>query len=70
MSDFKSKSLVDGKGVLFTNHDKIDEASPDMKGELFYNGELLRIAGWIVETKKGVLISIGIDKLGKKNYGN
>lgn len=60
--DYKARRVIEGKGVLFTNHDKKDEGSPDMKGELLYKGELLKIGGWIVETEYGMLISIGIDK--------
>jgi hypothetical protein len=65
---YKAKKLIDGKGVLFTNHDKIDEFSPDMRGELLYKGELIRIGGWIRDTSQGMLISIGVDKIkGFKN---
>jgi hypothetical protein len=60
--DYKARRVIEGKGVLFTNLDKKDEGSPDMKGELLYKGELLKIGGWIVETEYGMLISIGIDK--------
>ena len=31
-NDYKAKKLIDGKGVLFTNLNKIDDYSPDMKG--------------------------------------
>ena len=67
MSDFpkyKTKKIrphIEGKGVLFTNHDKVDDASPDMRGELVYKGELIELGGWIRQTDKGMLISIGID---------
>jgi hypothetical protein len=70
-NDYKAKKLIDGKGVLFTNLNKIDDYSPDMKGELLYKGELIRLGGWIRETKMGRLISIGVDKVkGDDNYGN
>lgn len=70
-NDYKAKKLIDGKGVLFTNLSKIDDYSPDMKGELLYKGELIRLGGWIRETKMGRLISIGVDKVkGDDNYGN
>jgi hypothetical protein len=41
-----------------------------MKGELLYKGELIRIGGWIRETKMGRLISIGVDKVKGDDYGN
>ena len=59
---YKVKKLIEGKGVLFTNPDKVDEGSPDMRGEIFYKGELIQIGGWIRHTDKGMLISIGIDR--------
>ncbi len=64
--NYKAKRVIEGKGVLFTNHDKFDSGSPDMKGELLYKGELIRIGGWIVQTENGMLISIGVDK--KREY--
>jgi len=69
-NDYKAKKLIDGKGVLFTNLNKIDDYSPDMKGELLYKGELIRLGGWIRETKMGRLISIGVDKVKGDDYGN
>lgn len=56
------KRVIEGKGVLFTNHDKVDEFSPDMKGELLYKGELIKIGGWIRHTRNGMLVSLGVDK--------
>lgn len=56
------KRVIEGKGVLFTNHDKVDEHSPDMKGELLYKGELIKIGGWIRHTRNGMLVSLGVDK--------
>ena len=64
MKRYKTKQIrphIEGKGVLFTNHDKIDDGSPDMRGELVYKGELIEIGGWIRHTDKGMLISIGVD---------
>jgi hypothetical protein len=70
-NEYKAKKLIEGKGVLFTNLNKIDDYSPDMKGELLYKGELIRIGGWIRDTKMGRLISIGVDKVkGDDYYGN
>ena len=63
---YKTKRLIEGKGALFTNAEKWDEGSPDMKGELLYKGELIKIGGWIRHTDKGMLISLGIDKF-KRN---
>ena len=61
-NQYKTKRLIEGKGVLYTNLDKIDEGSPDMKGDIFFRGELIKLGGWIRKTPKGMLISIGIDK--------
>ena len=60
--DYKARRVIEGKGVLFTNLDKKDEGSPDMKGELLYKGELIKIGGWVRYTDHGMLISLGIDK--------
>jgi hypothetical protein len=65
---YKTKRAIEGKGVLFTNHNKIDEGSPDMKGEILYKGELIKIGGWIRQTDNGMLISIGIDKYKGNRY--
>lgn len=59
---YKTKRVIEGKGVLFTNLDKVDDGSPDMKGELLYKGELIKIGGWIRQTDHGMLISLGVDK--------
>jgi hypothetical protein len=61
--DYKvKKRIIEGKGVLFTNHDKVDDGSPDLKGELLYKGELIKIGGWVRHTKNGMLVSLGVDK--------
>ena len=61
--DYKVKTrIIEEKGVLFTNHDKVDDGSPDHKGELLYKGELIKIGGWVRHTKKGMLVSLGVDK--------
>jgi hypothetical protein len=67
---YKTKRLIEGKGALFTNAEKWDEGSPDMKGELLYKGELIKIGGWIRHTDKGMLISLGIDKFKRNRDGN
>jgi hypothetical protein len=59
---YKVKRLIEGKGVLFTNQEKWDDGSPDLKGELLYKGELIKIGGWIRYTDHGMLVSLGIDK--------
>jgi hypothetical protein len=64
---YKTKRVIEGKGVLFTNHNKIDDGSPDMKGELLYKGELIKIGGWIRQTDHGMLISLGVDKYRDRN---
>jgi hypothetical protein len=66
---YKTKRLIEGKGALFTNAEKWDEGSPDMKGELLYKGELIKIGGWIRHTDKGMLISLGIDKFKRNRDG-
>ena len=61
--DYKVKRRIqEGKGVLLTNLDIKDDGSPDLKGEILYKGELIKIGGWIRQTPKGMLISLGIDK--------
>ena len=67
---FKTKRLIEGKGALFTNAEKWDDGSPDVKGELLYKGELIKIGGWIRHTDKGMLISLGIDKFKRNRDGN
>lgn len=61
-NQYKTKRLIEGKGVLYTNRDKIDEGSPDLKGDILFRGELIKLGGWIRNTPKGMLISLGIDK--------
>jgi hypothetical protein len=62
VNQYKTKRLIEGKGVLYTNLDKIDEGSPDLKGDILFRGELIKLGGWIRNTPKGMLISLGIDK--------
>ena len=70
MSEYRARSLKEGQGVLFTNHDKVDDRSPDLKGEIFVSGEIMRCGGWIKQTPNGMLVSIGIDKYNRsKNNG-
>ena len=59
---YKTRRIIEGKGVLYTNFEKIDDLSPDMKGDLMYKGELIKIGAWIRKTDKGMLIALGIDK--------
>lgn len=69
--DYKVKRRIqEGKGVLLTNLDIKDDGSPDLKGELLYKGELIKIGGWIRQTPKGMLISLGIDKWKGNKDGN
>jgi hypothetical protein len=70
LGKYQAKSLKNGQGVLFTNHDKVDDWSPDMRGEIFIDGELMRCGAWIKYTDHGMLISIGIDKFQNQNRGN
>lgn len=64
---YKTRRIIEGKGVLFTNHDKVDEYSPDLRGELLFRGELIQLGGWIRNTENGMLISIGVDKRRSSN---
>ena len=68
--DYKVKRRIqEGKGVLLTNLDIKDDGSPDLKGEILYKGELIKIGGWIRQTPKGMLISLGIDKWKGNKHG-
>jgi hypothetical protein len=61
---YKVKKLIEGKSALFTNAEKWDDGSPDMKGELLYKGRVLNprsVDGSDIQTR-GRSVSLGIDK--------
>jgi hypothetical protein len=52
----------DNSGALFKNSKK-DEGSPnqpDYTGDLLYNGERLRLAGWVRESARGKFLSLSV----------
>ena len=53
--------LNEGQGTMFRN-DRKEEGSkqPDYRGDLKLGGELLEVAGWIKEGKKGKFLSITV----------
>lgn len=53
-----------GSGTLFRNEDaEANPKAPAYKGTLcLLTGEVIRIAGWVKEGKKGRFLSISIDK--------
>lgn len=50
MADFEMK---DGDMAIFKNKDKKEPKHPDYKGKMMVNGEVLDIALWVKESKKG-----------------
>ena len=59
---YSTRKVIEGKGVLFQNPEPLDDGSPDFKGEILYNGEMIKLGGWVRHTDKGILISLGIVK--------
>jgi uncharacterized protein (DUF736 family) len=50
MSNFEQK---EGQGSLFKNEKKTAPNQPDYRGELKWHNQLLKVAGWIKESKTG-----------------
>lgn len=53
--------LNEGQGTLFRN-DKKEEGSkqPDYRGDVKLDGQLMEVAGWIKEGKRGKWVSLSI----------
>lgn len=49
-------------GTLFKNDRKNGEKHPDYKGQINVNGQLLDIAAWIKEGKKGKFLSLKVSE--------
>lgn len=64
----------EGRGALFTNtRKKPGTRQADMEGELvLLNGQVVKLAAWVYETKRGKLISLAekrpMDASQKKQY--
>jgi uncharacterized protein (DUF736 family) len=50
MSNFEQK---EGQGSLFKNDKKTAPNQPDYRGELKWHNQLLKVAGWVKESKTG-----------------
>lgn len=42
-----------GTGSMFQNTNKKSESAPDYKGEINLNGKVIKLAGWITQSKNG-----------------
>jgi len=52
----------EGSGSLFRNDRKQPgEKTPDYRGEIKLNGEIIKIAGWIREGQRGEFLSLKVD---------
>jgi hypothetical protein len=52
----------EGSGSLFRNDRKQPgEKTPDYRGEIKLNGEIIKIAGWIREGQRGKFLSLKVD---------
>lgn len=59
---------IPGKGVLYTNHKKIQTNHPDMNGTFTtVDGLPIKISAWIKQTPRGMLISLAQDTYVKKS---
>jgi uncharacterized protein (DUF736 family) len=50
MNTFEQK---EGQGSLFKNEKKTAPNQPDYRGELKWHNQLLKVAGWVKESKTG-----------------
>lgn len=57
----KNRQQEEGKGVLFTSGQKANPKSPDMYGEIMFNGQVIPISAWKRQSAYGELISIAVD---------
>jgi len=53
--------LEDGKGVLFVNEYKKHPKAPTHQGSIRIDGKQTKIAGWLRETPRGLIMSIAVD---------
>ena len=44
---------MEGQGSLFRNNPKLTERSPDYSGSIKIGGKVLKLAGWLKESKDG-----------------
>ena len=44
---------MEGAGSLFRNTEKLSDRSPDYSGSIKVRGQVLKLAGWIKESKDG-----------------
>ena len=56
-----NRAPVEGRGALFTNHNKKHAKAPDLQGEIMLNGKMVKLSAWKYETAKGVLLSLAVD---------
>ena len=58
----------EGSGCLFENeYKRPDNNKPDYTGKLMINGELVKLAAWRKQGKKGEFISLSVDTYKKEN---
>lgn len=55
------RTLIEGRGRLLTNDKKRTEKSPDFRGDILYQGKLVKLSAWKKQTPFGELISLSID---------
>lgn len=70
MSQTKSSGnrvMTEGRGRLLTNDKKRSDKSPDFRGDLLYNGELIKMSAWKKQTPYGELISLSVDNWKPEN---
>ena len=58
----KNRQQEEGKGVLFTSNQKANPKSPDMYGDIMFEGKIIPISAWVRQSQYGMLISICVDK--------
>jgi len=64
----KAREHEEGKGVLLTSNKKANPKSPDLYGEIVFNGQTIPLSGWKRQSAYGELISICVDTYKLQRY--
>ena len=54
--------MQNGSGNLVANRSKITDADPDLIGSVSFDGRLIRLRGWVIETEFGAHIRLTVQR--------
>lgn len=54
--------MQNGSGNLIPNRSKVTDADPDLIGSVRFDGRVLRLRGWVIETDRGAHIRLTVQR--------